>query len=119
MCTIRRLVACVEACRHQENIGPGTFMPLPESAPPGTGMLFACIYSGMHEWTNASDDGTVIPTAVRVVYWIAFAIIVAVYFLGFHLRPGTFKGTALEANADAQGSDESVGEKDRDAINAA
>ncbi|KZO99724.1 hypothetical protein CALVIDRAFT_595820 [Calocera viscosa TUFC12733] len=81
------------------------------------GTLFACIYSGMHEWTKASDDATVTPTAVRVVYWIVFAIIVAVYFLGFYLRRGTFK--AVEANVDAQGSDESVGEKDKDAITAA
>ncbi|KZO99723.1 hypothetical protein CALVIDRAFT_534149 [Calocera viscosa TUFC12733] len=83
------------------------------------GTLLACIYSGMHEWTNASDNGTVTPTAVRVVYWIAFAIIASVYFLGFCLRRGTFKGTALEASAAAHGSDESVGEKDKDAINAA
>ncbi|KZT51054.1 hypothetical protein CALCODRAFT_488227 [Calocera cornea HHB12733] len=83
------------------------------------GTLYACLYSGMHEWTKASDDATVTPTAVRVVFWVVFAFIVGIYFLGFYLRRGTFKGKGIEENAAAQESDESVHEKDKDALAAA
>jgi len=77
------------------------------------GSLYACIYSGMHEWTAASDVGTATPTAVRIVFWILFAIVVSVYFVGFYLRPGTLKGKAIETG---HGHDEDVDEKDKEAL---
>ncbi|EJU00430.1 hypothetical protein DACRYDRAFT_23320 [Dacryopinax primogenitus] len=84
------------------------------------GTLFAAIYSGMHEWTKSSDDGTVTPTAIRVVFWILLgAIIIPAYFLGFYFRRGTWKGKGPETKAAADASEESVEEKDRDAIEAA
>jgi len=73
------------------------------------GSLYGCIYSGMSEWTKASDVGTATPTAVRVVYWVLVAIIVVVYFMGFFLRPGTLK------SEDVTG-DTATTEKDKEAL---
>ncbi|KZO99713.1 hypothetical protein CALVIDRAFT_357602 [Calocera viscosa TUFC12733] len=86
------------------------------------GTLSACVYSSLHEWTRPPDTGTPTRTAVRVLVVLDAFAIVAIYLLGFYLRRSTFKGKGRRgerANADAQSSDESVGENDKDAITAA
>jgi len=83
------------------------------------GTLYAAIYSGMHEWTKASDTGTATPTAVRVVFWIMFAIVVPAYLVGFYFRRGSFKSKAVETSHGVAQSDSEEFEKDKDAVNAA
>ncbi|KAF7347205.1 CBD9-like protein [Mycena venus] len=55
-----------------------------------TALLYAGVKTGMDEWDDVADNGTLVPKGVRVIYWVLFGLAVAAYFVGwiFEAIPG-------------------------------
>ncbi|KAK7063588.1 CBD9-like protein [Favolaschia claudopus] len=72
-----------------------------------TALLYTGVKTGMDEWDNVADKGTLVPKGVRVMYWVLFGLAVAAYLFGWVLEP--FRGGKRDEPLDI-GSTEKVEE---------
>ncbi|KAF7347203.1 CBD9-like protein [Mycena venus] len=52
-----------------------------------TALMYAGVKTGMDEWDNVADNGTLVPKGIRIAYWVLFGLAVAAYLFGWILEP--------------------------------
>ncbi|KAJ6457373.1 hypothetical protein C8R45DRAFT_943318 [Mycena sanguinolenta] len=70
-----------------------------------TALLYACVKTGMDEWDDVADNGTLVPKGVRVLYWVLFGLAVGAYFVGwiFEAIPG--RSRSQQASFDGESTE--------------